>query len=61
MLTFAYNYGSYNQVIVTDGTDENSFVYPFGTDQDIEISILEATRLAEDEVSRKQPPAPVAI
>lgn len=61
MLTFAYDYGTYNQVIVTDGTDNNSFVYDFGKDQDIEISIAESVRLAESEIVRKQPQTPIAI
>jgi len=61
MLTFAYDYGTYNQVIVTDGTDENSYVYEFGVDQDIETSIKEATLLAEFEVEKKQPFIPTAI
>lgn len=61
MLTFAYNYGTYYQIIVTDGTEENSFVYVFGTVQDIEISVVEARRLAEDEVVKRQPIIPQAI
>lgn len=61
MYTFAYDYGTYYQVIVTDGTEDNSFAYPYVIDQDIEVSILEATRLAEDEVARKQPVIPVSI
>lgn len=61
MLTFAYDYGTHNQVIVTDGTDENSFTYDFGKEQDIEVSIIESVRLAELEVARNQPPTPTAI
>lgn len=61
MNAFAYSYGTYNQVIVTDGTPENSYTYDFGTDQDIEVSVTESIRLAELEVSAKQPPMPVAI
>jgi len=47
MITFAYAYETFNRVIVTDGTDENSYLYDFGKSQDIEISITESVRLAE--------------
>lgn len=61
MLTFAYDYVIYNQVIVTDGTDVNSFVYEFGKDQNIETSISESILLAEFEVTKKQTFIPTAI
>lgn len=61
MFAFAYDYGLYYQVIVTDGTEDNSYVYDWGTDQDVDVSVLESTRLAELEVARKQPIIPVPI
>ena len=61
MITFAYAYETFNRVIVTDGTDENSYLYDFGKSQDIEISITESVRLAESEIARKQPQTPIAI
>ena len=53
MIVFAYDFGTHYQIIVTDGTNENSFVYEFTKDQDVETSIKEAKLLAEHEVSKK--------
>jgi hypothetical protein len=55
MLTFAYEYPSYYQVIVTDGTEENSFEYQFTKEQNIDISIKESVLLAELEMENRNP------
>lgn len=60
MFSFAYDYGNYYQVIVTDGTDTNSFSYDFGKEQDIEVSIKESVLLAQLEIDRRNP-VPIAI
>jgi hypothetical protein len=61
MLTFAYAYETFNRVIVTDGTEENSFIYDFGKSQDVEISVIESVRLSELEIAKKQQQTPIAI
>lgn len=60
MLTFAYEYPIHYEIIVTDGTDTNSFSYVFGKEQDIETSITESVLLAQLEIDRRNPvPVPV--
>jgi hypothetical protein len=60
MLTFAYEYPSYFQVIVTDGTETNSFEYQFTKDQNIETSVNESVLLAELEIANRNPmPKPI--
>lgn len=60
MTTFAYVYPTFIEIIVTDGSDINSFSYPFGKDQDVEISITESLLLAQHEMNLRNP-TPVAI
>lgn len=55
MQTFAYEYPSCFQVIVTDGTEQNSFEYLFNKDQNIETSINESVLLAQLEIENRDP------
>jgi hypothetical protein len=60
MQTFAFEYPSYYQVIVTDGTEINSFEYKFSKNQNIETSINESVLLAEMEIANRNPiPTPI--
>lgn len=61
MMTFAYEYPIIFQIIVTDGTDTNSFSYNFGKDQGIEISVNESLLLAQCEIDKRAQPVPIAI
>jgi hypothetical protein len=64
MLAYAYEYPNRYQIIVSDGTEPNSFVYKFGKDQDIETSVTESIRLAELAVEKKQlssNPTPITL
>lgn len=61
MYAFAYEYPTHYEIIVTGGTEANSFSYDFGKEQDIEISVTESLLLAQLEIERKQPPTPIAI
>lgn len=46
---------------VTDDTEENTFEYRFGKEQDIQVSKIEAERLAQLEIDKKAPPQDVVI
>ncbi|WP_424766293.1 hypothetical protein [Paenibacillus sp. sgz302251] len=59
MLTFVYEYPAYYQILVTDGTETNSFSYNWGKDQDLETSEREALLLAESEIASRQAPVMV--
>jgi hypothetical protein len=61
MYTFAYEYPTHYQIIVTDGTEKGSFVYDFSKEQDVVVSEKEAKLLAQFELDQRQTPIPVAI
>lgn len=46
---------------VTDGTEENTFKYLFDKNQDIQISKMEAERLAQLEIDKKAPPEEIVF
>lgn len=61
MQAFAYDYGTYYQLIVTDGTETNTFSFNFSKDQDIQKSLNEANLLAQTEMDKRAAPKPVAL
>lgn len=60
MKTFAYEYPFYYEILVTDGTQENSYNYHFTKEQDLEISIKESKLLAEHDSNLKNP-IPISV
>ena len=61
LTTTAVEAATYYTFIVTDGAPENTYVYSFGKDQDIQISKVEAERLAQLKIDRKAEPTPVQL
>lgn len=45
MQTFAYEYPSYYEIIVTDGTNQNSYAFSFNKEQNLNDSITVAQQL----------------
>lgn len=61
LTTTAQTTAKENIFTVTDGTPENTFMYHFGKEQDIQISKIEAERLAQYEIDKKAEPTPVVL
>ncbi|MED4599857.1 hypothetical protein P9314_03935 [Paenibacillus validus] len=58
---FAYDFGSHYQIIVTDGTEKNTFEYDFGVDQPIQISANEALLLTQAEIKKNSAPTRIDL
>lgn len=61
MNVYAYEYPTTYQIIVTDGTEQNTLSYDFGKEQSVEVSANEALLLAQAEISKAAVPTPVIL
>lgn len=53
-MTFCYEFEFYFQVIITDGTLENSYTFNYSKDQDLNISIAESQLLVNELSNNKK-------